>query len=60
MREADDPRMAERTWREALRHYPGDVWLNYNLASCLQDLARRDEAIRYFSAARATRPETAH
>ena len=46
--------------RKAQRRYPGDVWLNFNLAACLERLARREEAIRYYMAARALRPETAH
>ena len=55
-----DPKMAEGVLRQAQRRYPGDVWLNYNLAWCLIRLARREEAIRYFTAARSIRPETAH
>ena len=46
--------------RQSQRRYPGDVWVNYNLAECLEKLARREEAIRYYTAARAIRPETAH
>jgi serine/threonine-protein kinase len=42
------------------RLYPGDLWLNYDLARALEKLARRDEAIRYYTAARMIRPETAH
>ena len=45
----------------AARH-PGDVWVNYDLARLLEQLRppRREEAIRYYTAARALRPETAH
>ncbi len=36
------------------------MWINYDLARALENLARREEAIRYFTAARSLRPETAH
>jgi tetratricopeptide (TPR) repeat protein/tRNA A-37 threonylcarbamoyl transferase component Bud32 len=41
---------------------PGDVWINYNLARLLEQLhpPRTEEAIRFYSVARALRPETAH
>jgi tetratricopeptide (TPR) repeat protein len=41
---------------------PGDVTINYNLARLLEQLnpPRIDEAIRFYSVARALRPETAH
>jgi serine/threonine-protein kinase len=50
---------AEAVLREALHHQPGDVWLNYALAQrLLHDKPQRwDEAIRFFTAARALRPE---
>jgi tetratricopeptide (TPR) repeat protein len=51
---------AERVLRAAQRRYPGDVWLNYNLARCLEKLGRRGEAIRYYTSARSIQPETAH
>ena len=57
---AGDPKMAESVLRQSQCRYPGDLWLNYNLALCLERLERRDEAIRYYSAARSIRPETAH
>ena len=38
-----------------LRH-PGDVWVNYDLARVLEQLNRRDEAIRFYTAARAAPP----
>ncbi len=60
LRDAGDPQMAESVLRQAQRRHPGDVRLNYNLAQCLEKLARRDEAIRYFTAARSIRPEIAH
>ena len=39
--DAGDPRPAEGVLRQAQRRHPGDVWLNYNLARCLEKLARR-------------------
>jgi tetratricopeptide (TPR) repeat protein len=43
------------------QHHPDDVWINYNLAEVLaEDPKRREEAVRYYTAARALRPETAH
>ena len=53
-----DPTGAEAVLREGQRLYPGDVWLNLTLAQCLERLARREEAIRYYMAARSLRPET--
>jgi tetratricopeptide (TPR) repeat protein len=55
-----DPAEAELALYEAQRRYPGDVWLNLTLAMCLQRLARREEAIRYYTAARSLQPQTAH
>jgi superkiller protein 3 len=46
--------------RAAQRRHPDDVWVNYNLAHVLEELGRTDEAIRYYTAARSIRPETAH
>jgi tetratricopeptide (TPR) repeat protein len=40
--------------------HPGDVWVNYHLGLALERSSRRDEAIRFYTAARAIRPETAH
>jgi eukaryotic-like serine/threonine-protein kinase len=60
LREAGDAQRAEAVLRRAQRRRPDDVWLNYNLAECLQRLARRGEAIRFYMAARAIRPEVAH
>ena len=45
----------------AAQRHPDDVWINYNLAEVLAGLpTRREEAVRYYTAARALRPETAH
>jgi tetratricopeptide (TPR) repeat protein len=60
LREARDPRAAEVVSRQAQRLHPADVWLNYNLTQCLEKLARRQEAIRFYMAARSIRPEVAH
>jgi eukaryotic-like serine/threonine-protein kinase len=51
---------AESVLRIAQRKHPGDVWVNYDLGAVLEKLSRRDEAIRFYTAARAIRPETAH
>jgi serine/threonine-protein kinase len=55
-----DASTAESVLRAARRRHPGDVWLNYDLARVLEKVHRRAEAIRYYTAARALRPETAH
>jgi serine/threonine-protein kinase len=48
--------------RTAAGRYPGDVWVNYHLAGALEKLrpSAREDAVRYYTAARALRPETAH
>jgi serine/threonine-protein kinase len=48
--------------RRAQAEHPDDVWVNYDLARLLEGLhpPRTDEAIRFYSVARALRPETAH
>ncbi len=55
-----DPKGAEVVLRQAQQRHPRDVWINYDLARSLEKLAKREEAIRYYAAARALRPETAH
>src|SRR5262249_29301782 len=50
----------EDVLRAGRRKFPSDVWLNYVLAQFLQTQSRLEEAIRYYSIARALRPETAH
>src|SRR5262249_2779868 len=57
---AGDPTGAGDGLRRAQRRYSDDVWINYDLAVALEMLARRSEAIRYHTAARALRPESAH
>jgi serine/threonine-protein kinase len=48
--------------RPAAGRHPGDLRVNYSLAVALERLrpAAREEAVRYYTAARALRPETAH
>jgi serine/threonine-protein kinase len=57
---AGDPAAAETVLRRAQQRYADDVWINYDLAETLEKLARREEAIRYYTAARSLRPELAH
>jgi serine/threonine-protein kinase len=45
--------------REARRHYPGDFWLNFELANALHQARQWEEAAGYFRAALALRPEVA-
>jgi eukaryotic-like serine/threonine-protein kinase len=60
LNDAGDPAGAESVLRRAQHRYPGDVWINFDLAESLAKLARRQDAIRYYTAARSLRPETAH
>ncbi len=60
LKDAGDPSGAEIVLRQAQRLHPDDVWINYDLAQTLEKLARREEAIRFATAARSLRPETAH
>ncbi|MGO9470013.1 MAG: tetratricopeptide repeat protein [Isosphaeraceae bacterium] len=48
--------------RAVVGRHPDDVWANYVLADALRELrpAPREEAVRYYTAARSLRPETAH
>ena len=57
---ADDPALAESVLRKAQERHPRDVWINYVLGQALEKQSRGDEAIRFYTAARAIRPETAH
>ncbi len=52
-----DAKSAEAVLRAAQRHHPTEVWINYELALCLQKLSRQEEAIRYFTAARPSGPK---
>ena len=60
LNDAGDRTRAESVLRSAQQWYPRDVWVNYSLAKVLETLSRRDEAIRFYTAARSIRPETAH
>jgi serine/threonine-protein kinase len=61
LREAGDQAGAVSLLESAAQRRPDDVWINYNLAQVLAELpARREEAVRYYTAARALRPESAH
>ncbi len=58
--EVGEPKAAEEVLRAGRRRFPDDVWLNYDLAHFLEAQSRGEEAVRYYSIARALRPETAH
>jgi serine/threonine-protein kinase len=60
LKDAGDPARSEALLRRAQQVHPDDVWINYDLARALEKLARRDEAIRFYTAARSLRRETAH
>jgi len=60
LRNVGEVARAESVLRQAQQQHPSDLWLNYDLATVLEQLNRRDEAIRFYMAARAVRPETAH
>src|SRR5262249_47662760 len=59
MRE-DAPKASVDVLREAQRRHSSDVWVNYFLARALEQVGSRAEAIRFYAAARAIRPESAH
>ena len=62
LRVAGELELAEDVLRQAQRRHPSDVWLNYQLAETLK--ARKptpwDEVVRFYTAARALRPEIGH
>jgi serine/threonine-protein kinase len=61
LKEAGDQPGAVSLLESAAQRYPDDVWINYNLAQVLEGQpTRREEAVRYYTAARALRPESAH
>src|SRR5262249_45495085 len=61
LREAGDPAAAASVLESEAQRHPDDVWINYNLAEVLaEDPERREDAVRYYTAARALRPESAH
>jgi serine/threonine-protein kinase len=55
---AGDGSGAESVLRTAQAQHPSDVWLNYELGNVLGH--QRDEAIRFYTAAQAIRPEIGH
>jgi len=55
-----EPKTAEEVLRAGRRRFPDDVWLNFDLGLFLKLQSRGEEAVRYYSIARALRPETAH
>jgi tetratricopeptide (TPR) repeat protein len=55
-----DPATAETVLRAAQRRHPDDVWINYDLADLCEKRNRREDAVRFYTAARSIRPETAH
>jgi serine/threonine-protein kinase len=59
---AGDRPAAVSLLRRAVERHADDVWINFSLATALTRLtpAQPDEAVRYYTAARALRPETAH
>ena len=58
--DAGDKPLAESVLRRAQQRHPRDVWVSFELGRILEKLSRRDEAIRFYTAARAIRPEVAH
>ncbi len=58
--DAGDATGAESVLRRAQQRHPRDVWINYELGKLLEKSKRPDEAIRFYTAARSIRPETAH
>jgi serine/threonine-protein kinase len=59
--EVDDAAAAVTLLREAVAEHPGDLWLNRDLAEAVTRLEppRREEALRYLTAAAALRPTSA-
>jgi tetratricopeptide (TPR) repeat protein len=62
LRREGDYLQAVRLLRAAQQRHPCDVWLNHDLAQALyqQPIPQVDEAIRFYTAARAIRPEIGH
>lgn len=51
---------AESVLRTGVRLHPHDAWINFDLGRLLSAQKRRDEAIRFYTAARAILPATSH
>jgi serine/threonine-protein kinase len=60
--DAGDPEAAVMLLRRAQARHPADVWVNYDLGRYLERVhpPRIEDAIRFYTSARALRPETAH
>jgi len=60
--EANEPAAAAELLDRAWPYHPDDVWINHTLGNALEQVQppRTDDAIRFYRAARALRPETAH
>jgi eukaryotic-like serine/threonine-protein kinase len=56
---ASDPKTAITVLRKSVVRYPGDLWTNLELAELLRQspATQGDEAIRFYTAVRALRPE---
>ncbi|MFL5328303.1 MAG: protein kinase domain-containing protein [Gemmataceae bacterium] len=52
-----EPAVALEVLQEARLRFPGDFWINYELGETCMTLNRHGEAVRYFNAALAARPE---
>ena len=59
---AGDREAAVGLLRSVVARHPDDVWVNFSLAGTLGRLtpSPSEEVVRYYTAARALRPETAH
>ncbi len=62
LRELKAGEPAEALLRAVTGRHPNDVWANWELATTIQEFrpSARDEIVRYYTAARAVQPETAH
>ncbi|MFO0880238.1 MAG: tetratricopeptide repeat protein [Gemmataceae bacterium] len=62
LRQEGELTAAAHLLRVAQRHHPRDLWLNYQLAFTLNEMSDTnvDEAIQYYTAVRAIRPEIGH
>jgi serine/threonine-protein kinase len=62
LRELNAGEPALELLRAVTGRHPQDVWANYEMGAILEQFrpTAREEAVRYYSAARALQPETAH
>ncbi len=58
----EEPEQIVEVLQHAVMDHPEDIWVNFELAIALTEVSppRFQEAMRYFTAARTIRPETAH